>query len=243
MGPAPSAASMSTLHGPFEGYFVGLPSPSVDALGVSRFHDLQLDWGTLRPGRLVDAPPESPADPTPVHWPVLGPILAELEDGQWYRLWLHDARLHWSRPRLARDDGERSLWCVRGHLVGRLAAGPVAEPRRFAATWVEPARVYASPSGCAVPLLLLLALAVALPFLRWPWLLLALLAAALAWRYPHGWPLFVALAAATGFHRVITSAHYPSDVACGAAIGLIAAACCLGGPRLPRPNVAPGGTA
>jgi len=69
------------------------------------------------------------------------------------------------------------------------------------------------------------------------------LAAALAWRYPHGWPLFVALAAATGFHRVITSAHYPSDVACGAAIGLIAAACCLGGPRPPRHNVAPGGTA
>ena len=69
------------------------------------------------------------------------------------------------------------------------------------------------------------------------------LAAALAWRYPHGWPLFAAIAAATAFQRVITSAHYPSDVACGAAIGLIAAACCLGGPRAPRHSVAPGGTA
>jgi len=64
-------------------------------------------------------------------------------------------------------------------------------------------------------------------------------AAALAWRYPHGWPLFAALAAATALQRVITSAHYPSDVACGAAVGLIAAACCLGGPRFVRRAVAP----
>lgn len=69
------------------------------------------------------------------------------------------------------------------------------------------------------------------------------LAAALAWRYPHGWPLFAALAAATGFHRVITSAHYPSDVAFGAALGLIAAACCLGGPRPHGHDVARGDTA
>jgi membrane-associated phospholipid phosphatase len=69
------------------------------------------------------------------------------------------------------------------------------------------------------------------------------LAAALAWRYPHGWPLFAALAVATGFHRVITSAHYPSDVALGAAVGLIAAACCLGGPRPPGHGVARGDTA
>lgn len=64
------------------------------------------------------------------------------------------------------------------------------------------------------------------------------LAAALAWRYPHGWPLFAFLAAATAIQRVVTSAHYPSDVACGAAVGLIAAACCLGGPRLTHRGVA-----
>jgi membrane-associated phospholipid phosphatase len=69
------------------------------------------------------------------------------------------------------------------------------------------------------------------------------LAAALSWRYPHGWPLFAALAVATAVQRVTTSAHYPSDVACGAAVGLIAAACCLGGPRLARHSVAPESTA
>ncbi|MFM8290799.1 MAG: phosphatase PAP2 family protein [Planctomycetia bacterium] len=55
------------------------------------------------------------------------------------------------------------------------------------------------------------------------------LAAALAWRYPHGRPLFVFLAAATACQRVLSSAHYPSDVACGAAVGLLGAAICLGG--------------
>jgi membrane-associated phospholipid phosphatase len=65
-------------------------------------------------------------------------------------------------------------------------------------------------------------------------------AAALAWRYPHGWPLFAALAAATAIQRVTTSAHYPSDVAFGAAVGLIAAACCLGGRRPGGHGVAPG---
>lgn len=64
------------------------------------------------------------------------------------------------------------------------------------------------------------------------------LAAALTWRYPHGWPLFAALAAATAAQRVFTSAHYPSDVACGAAVGLAAAAFCLGGPRHPPRVVA-----
>jgi len=54
------------------------------------------------------------------------------------------------------------------------------------------------------------------------------LAAALAWRYPHGWPLFAFLAAATATQRVVSSAHYPSDVACGAAVGLLGAAVCLG---------------
>lgn len=65
------------------------------------------------------------------------------------------------------------------------------------------------------------------------------LAAALSWRYPHGWPLFAMLAVAAATQRVVTSAHYPSDVACGAAVGLIGAACCLGGPRVSRPAVAP----
>lgn len=67
------------------------------------------------------------------------------------------------------------------------------------------------------------------------------LAAALAWRYPHGWPLFAALAAATAMQRVVTSAHYPSDVACGAAVGLVAAACCLGRSR-PSPSAVASGT-
>ena len=57
------------------------------------------------------------------------------------------------------------------------------------------------------------------------------LAAALAWRYPHGVPLFAMLALATALQRVTTSAHYPSDAAFGAAVGLIGAALCLGGPR------------
>jgi membrane-associated phospholipid phosphatase len=65
------------------------------------------------------------------------------------------------------------------------------------------------------------------------------LAAALTWRYPHGWALFAMLAAATATQRVVTSAHYPSDVACGAAVGLIGAACCLGGQRLMRRALAP----
>lgn len=64
------------------------------------------------------------------------------------------------------------------------------------------------------------------------------LAAALTWRYPHGAPLFAMLAAAAALQRVVTSAHYPSDVACGAAIGLIGAACCLGGPRAIRGTMA-----
>lgn len=54
------------------------------------------------------------------------------------------------------------------------------------------------------------------------------LAAALAWRYPRGVPLFIFLAAATALQRVVSSAHYPSDTAFGAAVGLVAAAACLG---------------
>ncbi len=61
------------------------------------------------------------------------------------------------------------------------------------------------------------------------------LAAALAWRYPRGIPLFAFLAAATALQRVLTSAHYPSDVAFGAAVGLIGAAACVG-PCRSRPG-------
>lgn len=57
------------------------------------------------------------------------------------------------------------------------------------------------------------------------------LAAALAWRYPGGWPLFAALAAGTAAQRVCSSAHYPSDAAFGAAVGLVVAALCLGNGR------------
>lgn len=61
----------------------------------------------------------------------------------------------------------------------------------------------------------------------------AALAAALGWRYQHGRPAFAALALLAGLQRVAASAHYPSDVAFGAAIGLACAAICLG------PRVAP----
>lgn len=53
-------------------------------------------------------------------------------------------------------------------------------------------------------------------------------AAALGWKYPHGRPLFALLAAAAAAQRVVTSAHYPSDVAFGAALGLVGAFVCLG---------------
>jgi len=57
------------------------------------------------------------------------------------------------------------------------------------------------------------------------------LATALAWKYPHGTLTFGLLAAAAGLQRVASSAHYPSDVAFGAAIGVAVAAICLGGRR------------
>lgn len=53
------------------------------------------------------------------------------------------------------------------------------------------------------------------------------LATALAWKYPHGRWIFGALAACAAFQRVASSAHFPSDVAWGAAIGVAAAAVCL----------------
>jgi membrane-associated phospholipid phosphatase len=53
-------------------------------------------------------------------------------------------------------------------------------------------------------------------------------AAALAWRYPRAAAAFATIAALAAAQRIVTSAHYPSDVACGAAIGLVGAAICLG---------------
>jgi membrane-associated phospholipid phosphatase len=61
------------------------------------------------------------------------------------------------------------------------------------------------------------------------------LATMLAWKYPHGWPIFVILAALAGLQRVVSSAHYPSDVAFGAACGVAMAAVCLAGSRPTRP--------
>jgi membrane-associated phospholipid phosphatase len=61
------------------------------------------------------------------------------------------------------------------------------------------------------------------------------LATALAWKYPHGWPIFVILATLAGLQRVVSSAHYPSDVAFGAACGVAMAAVCLAGSRAHQP--------
>ncbi|MCX7402316.1 MAG: phosphatase PAP2 family protein [Planctomycetia bacterium] len=49
-------------------------------------------------------------------------------------------------------------------------------------------------------------------------------AAALAWKYPRGRLVFLGLALCAMTQRVATMAHYPSDVACGAAVGLCGAA-------------------
>ncbi len=57
------------------------------------------------------------------------------------------------------------------------------------------------------------------------------LATALAWKYPHGWPIFAALAALATAQRLVSGAHYPSDVAFGAACGVAMAAICLAGSR------------
>lgn len=54
------------------------------------------------------------------------------------------------------------------------------------------------------------------------------LAAALAWKYPRGAAVFVVLAACASAQRITTSAHFPSDVAVGSAIGLLGAVIFLG---------------
>lgn len=53
-------------------------------------------------------------------------------------------------------------------------------------------------------------------------------AAALSWRYPQGSLFFAAIAIMAAVQRIAASAHYPSDVACGAALGLLGAAVFLG---------------
>ena len=50
------------------------------------------------------------------------------------------------------------------------------------------------------------------------------LCAALAWRYPRGRWLFLVFAVNAALQRVATSAHYPSDVCFGAALGFLGAA-------------------
>ena len=56
-------------------------------------------------------------------------------------------------------------------------------------------------------------------------------AAALAWRYPRGGLFFMVVAAMAAAQRLVCSAHYPSDIACGAAVGLLGAAFFLGDAR------------
>lgn len=55
----------------------------------------------------------------------------------------------------------------------------------------------------------------------------AALAAVLGWRWPWCLPLAVPLALLASLQRLVFSAHYPSDVACGAALGLLGAALLL----------------
>lgn len=58
----------------------------------------------------------------------------------------------------------------------------------------------------------------------------AAFAAALAWRYPQGATTFAVVATLAALQRVSSSAHYPSDIAFGAAAGLLAASVWLGPP-------------
>lgn len=67
-------------------------------------------------------------------------------------------------------------------------------------------------------------------------------AAALSWRYPRGAVFFAVVAVLAAIQRVASSAHYPSDVACGAALGLLGAAVFLGDRKsVPPPMESPSG--
>ena len=59
------------------------------------------------------------------------------------------------------------------------------------------------------------------------------LAAALIWLYPQGRWLFTALAVLVGCQRIVSGAHFPSDVLIGAAAGCLAATFFLHVGRLP----------
>jgi membrane-associated phospholipid phosphatase len=58
-------------------------------------------------------------------------------------------------------------------------------------------------------------------------------AAALIWLYPQGRLLFTALAVLVGCQRIVSGAHFPSDVCAGAAAGCLAATFLLHVGRLP----------
>ncbi len=58
-------------------------------------------------------------------------------------------------------------------------------------------------------------------------------AAALIWLYPQGRLLFTLLAVLVGCQRIVSGAHFPSDVCAGAAAGLVAATFLLHLGRLP----------
>lgn len=53
------------------------------------------------------------------------------------------------------------------------------------------------------------------------------LATMLAWRYPQHWPVFATFGTLAAAQRVFASAHYPSDVLFGAALGIAGAALLL----------------
>ena len=59
------------------------------------------------------------------------------------------------------------------------------------------------------------------------------LAAALIWLYPQGRLLFTLLAVLVGCQRIVSGAHFPSDVLIGAAAGCLAATFFLHVGRLP----------
>jgi membrane-associated phospholipid phosphatase len=61
----------------------------------------------------------------------------------------------------------------------------------------------------------------------------AALAAALSWHYPRGRLLFWLFALSASLQRVATSAHFPSDICFGAAVGLLGAAIFLRSDRKP----------
>lgn len=60
----------------------------------------------------------------------------------------------------------------------------------------------------------------------------------LAWRYPHGTWVFAVFAMLAAAQRVFASAHYPSDVLFGTALGMAGAAMLLGGVAPPRAGAA-----